>query len=81
MFRKMVISGERKAEEGESEDTDDTDSMESYPSISSMGDIGESSAPGILSPGILSSDYDISSPGIQPSSPTHTRSHGKAKKR
>ena len=43
MFRKMVIPGERIAEEGESEDTDDTDSVESYPDIASIGDIGESS--------------------------------------
>ena len=68
MFRKMVIPGERIAEEGESEDTDDTDSVESYPDIASIGDIGESS--------------DVSSPvtpGIPPS-PLHTRSYGKAKK-
>ena len=30
MLKKMVISGERIAEEGESEDTDDADSVESY---------------------------------------------------
>ena len=49
MFRKMVILGERIAEEGESEDTDDADSVESYPDIASTGDISESSD--ILSPG------------------------------
>ena len=67
MFRKMVIPGERKAEEGESEDTDDADSVESQPGIASIGDIGESS--------------DISSPGTlgTPPLPLHTRSHGKAK--
>ena len=53
--------------------------LESYPDIASIGDIGESSAPCILSPGILSSDSGISSPGIPPS-PLHTRSYGKAKK-
>ena len=65
MIRKMVTPGERIAEEGESEDTDDTDSVESYPDSASIGDIGESSdisSPGILSPGILSSDSGISSP-------------------
>ena len=68
MFRKMVIPGERIAEEGESEDTDDTDSVESYPGIAPIGDIGES--------------FDISSPGIHgiPPPPLHTRSYGKAKK-
>ena len=33
MIRKMIIPGERIAEEGESGDTDDTDSEESYPDI------------------------------------------------
>ena len=50
MFRKMVIPGERIAEEGESEDTDNTDIV---PDTASIGDIGESSdisSPGILSP-------------------------------
>ena len=46
VFRKMVIPGERKAEEGESEDTDDTDSVESYPEPASIGDI-DITAPGI----------------------------------
>ena len=36
MIRKMVIPGERIAEEGESEDTGDTDSVESYPYIASI---------------------------------------------
>ena len=49
MLKKMVISGERIAEEGQSEDTDDADNVESYHDIASIGDIGESS--------------DISSPG------------------
>ena len=73
MIRKMIILGERIAEEGESEDNDDTDSVESYPDIASIGDIGESSD--ISSPGILSPDTS----GI-PSSPLHTRSYGNAKK-
>ena len=95
MMRKMVIPGERIAEEGEYEDTDDTDSVESYPDIASIGDIDRTahgvltsdshiSSPGILSPGILSSDSGITSPGTPgtPSmqSPVHTRPHGKAKK-
>ena len=66
MIRKMVIPGERIAEV-ESEDTDDTDSMESYPDIASIGDIDRTA------PGILTSDSDISSPGIPPSS-AHIRS-------
>ena len=66
MLKKMVISGERIVE-GESEETDEADSVESYPDSVPIGDIRESS------------DTDISSPGIPPS-PTHTRSHGKAKK-
>ena len=85
MIRKMVIPGERIAEEGESDDTDDTDSVKSYPDIVSIGDIDRSalgvltsdsdvSSPGILSPSILSSDSGISS------SPVLTRSHGKANK-
>ena len=90
MIRKMVILGERIAEEGESEYTDDTDSVESYPDIASIGDIDRTapcvlttdsdiSSPGIVSPGILSSDSGISPPGMTPS-PVHTRSHGKARK-
>ena len=73
MLKKMAIPVERIAEEEVSEDTDDTDSVESYPDIASIGDIGRTA------PGILTSDSDISSPGM-PSSPAHTRSHGKAKK-
>ena len=70
MLKKMAIPGERIAEE-ESEDTDDTDSVESYPDIASIGDIDRTA------PGMLTSDSDISSPGM---SPSRTRSHGKAKK-
>ena len=79
MIRKMVVPGERIAEEEESEDTDDTDSVESYPDIASIGDIGESSD--ISSPGcsILSPDTALPGPSIPPS-PLHTRSYGKAKK-
>ena len=57
----------------ESEDTDDTDSVESYPDIATIGDIDR------IAPGIITSDSDISSPGIPPSV-VYTRSHGKAKK-
>ena len=56
MLKKMVIPGERIAEEEEgSEDTDDTDTA-------SIGDIGESSnmlPSDISSPGISSPDYGI----------------------
>ena len=72
MIRKMVIPGERIAED-ESEDTDDTDSVESYPDIASIGDIDRTA------PGILTSDSDISSP-LMPPSAARTRSHGKARK-
>ena len=61
MFRKMVIPGERIAEE-ESEDTYDADSVESYPDIALIGDIGESSdisSPGILSPDTSGIPYSI----------------------
>ena len=58
MLKKIVIPGDRIAEE-ESEDTDDTDSVESNPGTASIRDIGESSD--ISSPGILSSDSGISS--------------------
>ena len=65
MRKKIVIPGERIAEEEGSEDTDHTDTV-------SIGDVGESSD-------ILSSD--ISPPGTSDiSSPVHTRSYGKAKK-
>ena len=60
MLKKMVIPGDRIAEEGESEDTDDAGSVESYLDIASIGDIGRTA------PGILTSDSDISSPGIPP---------------
>ena len=40
MLKKMVIPGERTAEE-ESVDTDDTDIMESYPDTALIGDTGE----------------------------------------
>ena len=76
MLKKMVIPGERIAEE-ESEYTDDTDSVESHHDIASIGDIGESSD--ISTPGIPSSDFGISLPGIAPS-PAHTSPHGKAKR-
>ena len=33
MLKKMVTSGERIAEEGESEDTEEADSVETYPDI------------------------------------------------
>ena len=56
MLKKMVIPGERIAEE-ESVDTDDTDSVDSNPDIASIGDIDRTA------PGILTSDSDISSPG------------------
>ena len=72
MLRKMVIPGERIAEE-ESEDTDDTDSVESYPDIASIGDIDESSD-------ILSDMLSPDPPGPSIPSPVHTRSYGKAKK-
>ena len=79
MLKRMVIPGERIAEE-ESEDTDNTDSVESYPNIASIGDIGES--PDISSPGssILSPGTAPPGPSIPPS-PLHTRSYGKAKKK
>ena len=64
MLKKMVIPGER-IEEEESEVTDDTDSVESYPTIASIGDIDRTV------PGMLTSDSDISSPGMSPS-PSHT---------
>ena len=48
MFWKMVLPGERIAEEGESEDTDDIDSV---PDTAPIRDIGESSD--ISSSGIL----------------------------
>ena len=73
MLRKMVIPGKRISEEEESEDTNDTDSMESYPDIASLEDIDRTA------PGMLTSDSDLSSPGMPPS-PARTRSHGKAKK-
>ena len=74
MLKKMVIPGERIAEE-ESEDTDDTDSLESYPDIAPIGDIDR------IAPGMLTSDSDISSPGTPGMlpSPARTRIHGKAK--
>ena len=71
MIRKMAIPGERIAEEEVSEDTADTDSVESYPAIASIGDIGRTA------PGILTSDFDIASPGVRPS-PAHIHFHGKA---
>ena len=73
MLKKMIIPGERIAEE-ESEDTDDNDSVESYPDIASIGDIGRTA------PGMLTSDSDISSPGTPGPSIPSPRSHGKAKK-
>ena len=72
MLKKMVIPGEMISEE-ESEDTDDTDSVEPYPDITSIGDINRTAR------GMLTSDSDISSPGMPPS-PAHTRFHGEAKK-
>ena len=83
MIRKMVIPGERVAEEGESEDADDTASVESYPDIASTEYSDLSIVDYNSPPGILTSDSDILSPGTPgPSipSPAHTRSHGKAKK-
>ena len=76
MLKKMVIPGERIAEEedGESEDTDDTDSVESYPDPASMRYIG-GSTPDISSPG-----SSILSPDTSPPLPLHTRSYGKAEK-
>ena len=79
MITKIVIPGERIAEE-ESEDTDDTDSVESYPSPPSIGDI-DRTAPGILTSDsdILSPDTAPPAPSIQPS-PLHTRPYRKAKR-
>ena len=70
MLKKMVIPGERIAEEEGSEDTHATDGV---PDTASIGDID------ILTPprsDILSPD----TPGPSIPSPAHTRSSGKAKK-
>ena len=85
MIRKMVIPGERITEEEESENTNDIDNMKSYPDIASIGDI-ERTTPGvrtsdsdISSPGILSPGILSSDSGISSPSPVHIRFHGKAK--
>ena len=62
---RKMVIPEERIAERESEDTDDTDSV---PDTALIGDIGESSSSDMLSPDI-------------PSSPAHTRSHGKAKKK